>query len=41
MGDGLALDILPADSTGGEHWRLFEPGHDKRHFVVAGDGIKR
>jgi hypothetical protein len=40
LSDGLALDVFPADSLGDEHWRLFEPGKDKRHFVVTGNGIK-
>jgi hypothetical protein len=32
--DGLVFDILPTDSHV-EWWRLFEPGQNKRHFVVG------
>jgi hypothetical protein len=34
LSDGLVFDILPTDSHV-ERWRLFEPGQNKRHFVVG------
>jgi hypothetical protein len=37
---GFALDIMPDDSTAGEHWRLFVPRLDEPHFVVTGKGIE-
>lgn len=36
---GLWFEIVPSDSTKGEHWRLFQPRTDNEHFVVTGGGI--
>jgi hypothetical protein len=35
-----ALDVFPDDSLADEHWRLFSPYSDVRHFVVKGEGLK-
>jgi hypothetical protein len=35
-----ALDVFPDDSLGDEHWRVFSPYSDVRHFVVTGEGLK-
>jgi hypothetical protein len=40
LSDGFCLEILPDDSLLDEHWRLFEPGGHKPHFVLTGNGIK-
>ena len=36
---GFALDVFPDESLPGEHWRLFQPGNEKTHFVVTGMGL--
>lgn len=38
--EGLALELFPNDSLTDEHWRLFEPGKEDRHFVVTGKGVE-
>ena len=40
LGEGFALDVMPDDSTSGEHWRMFVPGDEQPHFVVTGAGIE-
>jgi hypothetical protein len=40
LSDGFALDIMPDDSRPGEHWRLFVPSSEEKHFVVTGRGIE-
>ena len=39
MSDETAVEVFP-DLSFGEHWRLFEPGNPKRHFVVIADAIE-
>ncbi len=36
---GCRLAIFPA-GTGGEDWRIFRPGTDEPHFVIAGGKIE-
>ena len=38
--DETVLEVFPNDSFEGEHWRLFRPYRDERHFVVTGKGIE-
>jgi hypothetical protein len=38
--DEAILEIFPNDSFEGEHWRLFRPYRDERHFVVTGEGVE-
>jgi hypothetical protein len=40
LDERFALDVMPDDSSSDEHWRLFVPGDDQPHFVVAGAGIE-
>jgi len=40
LSDGFYLDVFPDDSLGREHWRLFMPRTEERHFVVTGRGIE-
>jgi hypothetical protein len=40
LGDGFALDVMPDESTSGDHWRLFVPRSDQPHFIVTGDSIE-
>ncbi len=39
LSGGLRLTIFP-DGTRGEDWRIFRPGTDERHFIVAGGKIE-
>jgi hypothetical protein len=39
LADAFALEVFPDDSLDDEHWRLFQPSRDLRHFVVTGAGI--
>jgi hypothetical protein len=32
--DGLSLELFPEHSLRKEHWRLFVPSTEQRHFVV-------
>lgn len=41
MDEGISLDVLPNSSLTGEHWRLFRPRSDERHFVFSGEGVGR
>jgi hypothetical protein len=34
---GRRLDVFPDGSVTGEHWRLFRPGMEERHFVVKSE----
>ncbi len=36
----LSLEVFPDDSLSHERWRLFRPGVDEPHFVVAGSGVE-
>lgn len=38
--DEYALDVLPDDSLSDEHWRIFKPSAEDRHFVVTGRGLE-
>ena len=41
LSDGISLDVFPDRSLVREHWRLFRPGVDERHFVFTGWEIKK
>jgi hypothetical protein len=41
MDEGISLDVLPDSSLTGEHWRLFRPRSDERHFVFSGKDVGR
>jgi hypothetical protein len=38
---GFTLDVFPDDSLAEEHWRVFRPYNDSRHFVLKGSGIEK
>ncbi len=38
--DGYRVEVFPQDSETGEHWRLFSPSANARHFVLTGKGIE-
>ena len=40
LSEGVALELFPNDSLSDEHWRLFQPGKEDRHFVVTGKGVE-
>jgi hypothetical protein len=40
LDEGFAIDVMPDDSTAGEHWRLFVPQKDDPHLVLTGKGIE-
>ncbi len=40
LSGGLTLELFPANSLPGEHWRLFRSGTDGPHFVVTGRGLE-
>jgi hypothetical protein len=37
---GLPWEVFPDNSLDSEHWRIFVPGSDAKHFVVTGAGIE-
>ena len=40
LDEAFAVDVMPDDSTTGEHWRLFVPRTNEPHFVFTGSGIE-
>jgi len=40
LAGGFILEVFPSDSLSHEHWRLFRPSTEERHFVVTGRGIE-
>ena len=41
MEEGMSLEVLPNSSLTGEHWRVFKPRSDERHFVFSGKEVGR
>jgi len=44
MEHNVVLEVFPAHSLRGEyseHWRLFRPSEEGRHFAVTGHGVER
>ncbi len=40
LSSGLSLDVFPNDSLAQEHWRIFRPDGEEKHFVVTGQGLE-
>jgi hypothetical protein len=38
---GFTLSVFPDDAQAEEHWRVFRPYDDSRHFVLRGSGTEK
>ena len=41
LDEGFSVDVMPDDSTAGEHWSRFAPQENDPHFIFAGKESRR